>query len=224
MHGVVDMKKLIIFCVVILLGIYFGSVLDTKKSENPYYISFQGTDGTTDEEFPDDDVCIPECIAYDCTRTTTFKFKIDITITAKQRDKYSVVPASQKKGEFPLRAKTFKDLDKISWKRISDGDKKFMPIWRVGNKYYVYGDSTPKDKFIFLGVNPNNKDEYVLWENGISLNEVKDKECNFYDGVNCRNLPNLVNMEVPYDWLDFIFKIKYHTECSEGSCSGSYTG
>lgn len=234
-HGVVDMKKelIILMCILIslALGLYLGSFSDIQKYET-YSISFQGNGngGGTNGEEGGDGGCVPACVAYDCTRTTTFKFKVDMILTLSQLDKYSVVPFDgEQNGAFPVKINaTFADYDELNKNglvdNVNDGDKQYLPIWVVDGKYYVYGDSQPKEKFIFLGVKPDvdikEKYEYVLWENGITIDEVKGKDCNVFDGSQCRKIPYSLNYEtfnnenekIPYDWLRFVFKFKHYSE------------
>lgn len=200
-----------------------GSVSNSCRSEGSGECNCQPCEQDPESEEP----CEPVCDTYyDCYGTTsaTFKFTVNIILTMKQKDSYSVIPTGVSKTDyFPLKIdKTFKDLDVISYSSISNSDKKYMPIWfDSGGNYIVYGDEIKNTKrtnnFAFLGIDPDNKNKYVLWLNGISLNEIKDKDCNFFDGNECKNIPyNLVKMEVPFDFLEFILDFKHNTEWVNG--------
>ncbi len=141
------------------------------------------TDPETGEES-----CTTYCCDYgtECTasRTTTFKFKLNIVFTFFQIDKYSVVPFDgEQSGVFPVKINaSFGNYDELEKKDLVDRvdcDNPYLPVWNIGGKWYAYGDSQPKEKFVLLAVDPQvdltKQYKYVYCENGILINSVKGK-------------------------------------------------
>ncbi|NOZ82171.1 MAG: hypothetical protein GXO63_03440 [Candidatus Micrarchaeota archaeon] len=147
-----------------------------------------------------------ECTNYETdTWTTTichnqrsidFKFTVEAKIRLRLTDPYSPVPAAVSERYLPVRVDaTFRDWGKIPGE-LGSGEGKF-PVWidDDGNIYIPGRDlPVPGSGFIFLGRDPENPERYLLWENGVSLSQVKSKNYNFCtDSGFCTNIPETLS-------------------------------